>query len=122
MGSQSDWPTMREAAAGLDELGVPYEARIVSAQPHARPAVGLWPDCRRPRAKGDHRGRRRGGASARHDGLEDARARWIGVPVQTRAAGGRRFPLFHRADAPRHPVADLWASGAAGAANAGETG
>ena len=31
MGSQSDWPTMKCAAAVLDELGVGYEARIVSA-------------------------------------------------------------------------------------------
>jgi 5-(carboxyamino)imidazole ribonucleotide mutase len=31
MGSQSDWPTMRCAAAALDQLEVPYEARIVSA-------------------------------------------------------------------------------------------
>ena len=31
MGSQSDWPTMRHAAAMLDRLEVGYEARIVSA-------------------------------------------------------------------------------------------
>ena len=31
MGSQSDWPTMEHAARVLEELGVPYEARIVSA-------------------------------------------------------------------------------------------
>ena len=31
MGSQSDWATMRHAADTLDELGVEYEARIVSA-------------------------------------------------------------------------------------------
>ena len=31
MGSQSDWATMRHAAETLDALGVPYEARIVSA-------------------------------------------------------------------------------------------
>ena len=31
MGSQSDWATMRCAAEVLDELGVAYEARIVSA-------------------------------------------------------------------------------------------
>jgi 5-(carboxyamino)imidazole ribonucleotide mutase len=31
MGSQSDWQTMRRAAEVLDELGVAYEARIVSA-------------------------------------------------------------------------------------------
>lgn len=31
MGSQSDWPIMKRAADTLDRLGVPYEARIVSA-------------------------------------------------------------------------------------------
>ena len=31
MGSRSDWPTMRAAAAALDELGVGYEAKVVSA-------------------------------------------------------------------------------------------
>ncbi len=31
MGSQSDWPTLRHAAEMLDRLGVPHEARIVSA-------------------------------------------------------------------------------------------
>src|SRR5690606_38995047 len=39
MGSQSDWPTMREAAAILDQLGVGYEARIVSAH---RTPDRLW--------------------------------------------------------------------------------
>ncbi len=31
MGSRSDWPTMQHACAVLDELGVPHEARVVSA-------------------------------------------------------------------------------------------
>jgi 5-(carboxyamino)imidazole ribonucleotide mutase len=31
MGSQSDWATMRHAAEALDILGIPYDARIVSA-------------------------------------------------------------------------------------------
>jgi len=31
MGSQSDWPVMRHACETLDDLGVPHEARIVSA-------------------------------------------------------------------------------------------
>ena len=31
MGSQSDWATMRHAAVMLEALGVPFEARIVSA-------------------------------------------------------------------------------------------
>ena len=31
MGSRSDWETMAHAAQALDELGVPYETRVVSA-------------------------------------------------------------------------------------------
>ncbi|MEP4032672.1 AIR carboxylase family protein, partial [Roseibium polysiphoniae] len=31
MGSQSDWPTMKHAADVLDELGIAFDARIVSA-------------------------------------------------------------------------------------------
>jgi len=31
MGSQSDWETMKHAAAILDELKIPYESKIVSA-------------------------------------------------------------------------------------------
>lgn len=31
MGSQSDWPTMKNAADTLEALGIGYEARIVSA-------------------------------------------------------------------------------------------
>lgn len=31
MGSKSDWPTMKEAALVLEEFGIPYEARVVSA-------------------------------------------------------------------------------------------
>ena len=47
MGSQSDWPTMRRAAETLDALGIPHEARIVSAhrtperlRNYARSALG----------------------------------------------------------------------------------
>lgn len=36
MGSQSDWPTMRNAAKVLEDLQVPHECRIVSA--HRTPA------------------------------------------------------------------------------------
>lgn len=31
MGSQSDWETMKEAVAALKEMGIPYEAKVVSA-------------------------------------------------------------------------------------------
>ena len=39
MGSQSDWPTMKEAADILDILQVAHEARIVSAH---RTPDRLW--------------------------------------------------------------------------------
>ncbi|WP_344172355.1 5-(carboxyamino)imidazole ribonucleotide mutase [Pilimelia columellifera] len=39
MGSDSDWPTMRAAADALDEFGVSYEVRVVSA--HRTPQLML---------------------------------------------------------------------------------
>ncbi|SDY72733.1 5-(carboxyamino)imidazole ribonucleotide mutase [Micromonospora pattaloongensis] len=38
MGSDSDWPTMKAAAEALDEFGIPYEVRVVSAH---RTPVGM---------------------------------------------------------------------------------
>ncbi|WP_190394230.1 5-(carboxyamino)imidazole ribonucleotide mutase [Nocardiopsis quinghaiensis] len=42
MGSDSDWPVMREAAEALREFGVPFEADVVSAHrmPHEMVAYG----------------------------------------------------------------------------------
>ncbi|HEX2316633.1 MAG TPA: 5-(carboxyamino)imidazole ribonucleotide mutase [Thermomonospora sp.] len=42
MGSDSDWPVMRQAAEALDEFGIPYEADVVSAHrmPHDMIAYG----------------------------------------------------------------------------------
>jgi len=42
MGSDSDWPVMRAAAAALDEFGVKYEADVVSAHrmPHEMISYG----------------------------------------------------------------------------------
>ena len=37
MGSDSDWETMQRCARQLDELGVPFEVRVISA--HRTPAV-----------------------------------------------------------------------------------
>ena len=36
MGSQSDWPTMREAADILDALGIPFEKK---SYPHTAPLI-----------------------------------------------------------------------------------
>jgi len=60
MGSQSDWRTMKHAANVLDELGVPYEVRIVSAH---RTPERLFDYARSARARGSSHHRRRGGAA-----------------------------------------------------------
>ena len=117
MGSQSDWATMREAASVLDELGVGYETRIVSAHrtpdrlwEYGRTAVGS-------RVAGDHRRRGRGGASAGHDGVQDAPAGDRRPGAKPRAVGVDS--LYSIVQMPRgYPVATM-AIGAAGAANAG---
>jgi 5-(carboxyamino)imidazole ribonucleotide mutase len=39
MGSDSDWPIMRQAAVTLKNLGIPYEAKVLSA--HRTPDEAL---------------------------------------------------------------------------------
>ncbi len=51
MGSDSDWPTMRAAAEALDEFGVAWEARVLSA--HRTPRVMLdWAEAAAGRGLG----------------------------------------------------------------------
>jgi len=117
MGSQSDWPTMREAAAVLDELGVPYEARIVSAQ---RTPDRLWDYGRTAADRGLKAIIAGAGGAAHLPGMMASKTRVpvIGVPVQTRALSGVDS-LYSIVQMPRgYPVATM-AIGAAGAANAG---
>ena len=115
MGSQSDWPTMREAAAVLDEMGVAYEARIVSAH--------RTPDRLRDYARSAvERGLRviiaGAGGAAHLPGMLAAHTRVpvVGVPVQSRALSGLDS-LYSIVQMPKGvPVATM-AMGAAGAAN-----
>ena len=65
MGSRSDWETMQHAAETLDELGVPYEARVVSAHRTPDLLVEYASGARIARPAGHHRRRRRRGAPAR---------------------------------------------------------
>ncbi|MFU8776204.1 MAG: 5-(carboxyamino)imidazole ribonucleotide mutase [Roseovarius sp.] len=117
MGSQSDWPTMREAAQILDELGVAYETRIVSAH---RTPDRLWDYGRTAVARGLQVIIAGAGGAAHLPGMMASKTRVpvIGVPVQTRALSGVDS-LYSIVQMPKgFPVATM-AIGAAGAANAG---
>ncbi|MDM7255189.1 MAG: 5-(carboxyamino)imidazole ribonucleotide mutase [Paracoccus sp. (in: a-proteobacteria)] len=117
MGSQSDWPTMREAAAILDELDIRYEAKIVSAH---RTPDRLWTYGREAARRGLQVIIAGAGGAAHLPGMMASKTRVpvIGVPVQTRALSGVDS-LYSIVQMPKgFPVATM-AIGAAGAANAG---
>lgn len=117
MGSQSDWATLREAAAILDELGVGYETRIVSAH---RTPDRLWAYGKTAVERGLQVIIAGAGGAAHLPGMMASKTRLpvIGVPVQTRALGGLDS-LYSIVQMPKgFPVATM-AIGAAGAANAG---
>ncbi|WP_340302647.1 5-(carboxyamino)imidazole ribonucleotide mutase [Roseobacter sp. HKCCD7870] len=117
MGSQSDWPTMREAAEMLDALGVPYETKIVSAH---RTPDRLWDYGKTAASRGLKVIIAGAGGAAHLPGMMASKTRVpvIGVPVQTKALSGVDS-LYSILQMPRgFPVATM-AIGAAGAANAG---
>jgi 5-(carboxyamino)imidazole ribonucleotide mutase len=117
MGSQSDWPTMKEAAKVLDELGVAYDARIVSAH---RTPDRLWDYGKGAVAAGLQVIIAGAGGAAHLPGMMASKTRVpvIGVPIQTRALSGVDS-LYSIVQMPRgFPVATM-AIGSAGAANAG---
>ncbi len=117
MGSQSDWPTMKEAADMLDALNVPYEKKIVSAH---RTPDRLWDYGKTAVDRGLHVIIAGAGGAAHLPGMMASKTRVpvIGVPVQTRALSGVDS-LYSILQMPRgFPVATM-AIGAAGAANAG---
>ena len=117
MGSQSDWPTMKEAAGILDELGIAFEAKIVSAH---RTPDRLWDYGKSAAARGLSVIIAGAGGAAHLPGMMASKTRVpvIGVPVQTRALSGVDS-LYSIVQMPKgFPVATM-AIGAAGAANAG---
>lgn len=117
MGSQSDWPTMREAAQVLDELGIAHEAKIVSAH---RTPDRLWEYGRTAVQRGLQVIIAGAGGAAHLPGMMASKTRVpvVGVPVQTRALSGVDS-LYSIVQMPKgYPVATM-AIGAAGAANAG---
>jgi len=117
MGSQSDWSTMKEAADILDELGIGYEAKVVSAH---RTPDRLWDYGKTAVPRGLQVIIAGAGGAAHLPGMMASKTRVpvIGVPVQTRALSGLDS-LYSIVQMPRgYPVATM-AIGAAGAANAG---
>lgn len=117
MGSQSDWPTMKEAADILVALNVPYEAKIVSAH---RTPDRLWDYGKTAVDRGLKVIIAGAGGAAHLPGMMASKTRVpvIGVPVQTKALSGVDS-LYSILQMPRgFPVATM-AIGSAGAANAG---
>jgi 5-(carboxyamino)imidazole ribonucleotide mutase len=114
MGSQSDWPTMKEAALILDELGVAYETKIVSAH---RTPDRLWDYGRTAAARGLKVIIAGAGGAAHLPGMMASKTRLpvIGVPVQTKALAGVDS-LYSILQMPRgYPVATMAIGGAANA-------
>ncbi len=117
MGSQSDWPTMREAAEILDALAIPYETKIVSAH---RTPDRLWSYGKTAVDRGLQVIIAGAGGAAHLPGMMASKTRVpvVGVPVQTKALSGVDS-LYSILQMPKgFPVATM-AIGAAGAANAG---
>jgi len=117
MGSQSDWPTMKPAAEIMDELGLEYETKIVSAH---RTPDRLWDYGKTAADRGLQVIIAGAGGAAHLPGMMASKTRIpvIGVPVQTRALSGVDS-LYSIVQMPKgFPVATM-AIGAAGAANAG---
>lgn len=117
MGSQSDWPTMSQAAKILEELGIPFEKRIVSAH---RTPDRLWDYGKTAADRGLKAIIAGAGGAAHLPGMMASKTRVpvIGVPVQTKALSGVDS-LYSIVQMPRgYPVATM-AIGEAGAVNAG---
>ena len=116
MGSSSDWPTMRHAAELLEQLGVPHEARVVSA--HRTPEL-----LRSYAQEAKQRGLRAliaGAGGAAH--LPGMLAAWtplpiLGVPVESRILRGVDS-LLSIVQMPGGVPVGTFAIGEAGAKNA----
>jgi 5-(carboxyamino)imidazole ribonucleotide mutase len=117
MGSQSDWAVMQHAASQLDDFGVAYEARVVSAHrtpdllyEYAEAAAGRGLKCIIAGA----------GGSAHLPGMLAAKTivPVLGVPVPTRQLKGLDS-LLSIVQMPKGVPVATFAIGEAGAANAG---
>lgn len=116
MGSQSDWPTMRHAAETLEELGIDYEALIVSAH---RTPDRLYSFAKGAREAGFKVVIAGAGGAAHLPGMAAAMTTLpvFGVPVESRALSGVDS-LYSIVQMPAGIPVGTLAIGKAGATNA----
>jgi 5-(carboxyamino)imidazole ribonucleotide mutase len=116
MGSQSDWATMRHAAETLQALGVPFDARIVSAHRTPERLVAFAKGAREAGFKVVIAG---AGGAAHLPGMAAAMTPLpvFGVPVESKALSGQDSLLSIVQMPAGIPVGTL-AIGRAGAVNA----
>jgi 5-(carboxyamino)imidazole ribonucleotide mutase len=117
MGSNSDWPTLKHAADILEQLGVGYEKRVVSA--HRTPDL-LFEYAATAVERGLHVIIAGAGGAAHLPGMTAAKTRLpvLGVPVQSKILNGVDS-LLSIVQMPRGIPVGTLAIGDAGAANAG---
>lgn len=116
MGSDSDWPTMQAAAVMLQEFGVPFEARVVSA--HRTPDL-LFEYAEMAGPRGLQAIIAGAGGAAHLPGMLAAKTAVpvLGVPVQSKALSGVDS-LHSIVQMPKGIPVATFAIGEAGAANA----
>jgi 5-(carboxyamino)imidazole ribonucleotide mutase len=117
MGSRSDWQTLAAAAAVLDELGIVYETRVVSAH---RTPERLYAYAKSAQGRGLKAIIAGAGGAAHLPGMTAAMTILpvLGVPVMTRALKGLDS-LLSIAQMPGGIPVATFAIGEAGAKNAG---
>ena len=117
MGSRSDWPTMKLAADKLDELGVAWTAKVVSAHRTPQRLVEFATGAKAAGFKVVIAG---AGGAAHLPGMAASMTELpvLGVPVKSKALKGMDSLLSIVQMPAGVPVATL-AIGEAGAANAG---
>lgn len=117
MGSKSDWPTMKEAADILDQLGVDYHVEVISA--HRTPDK-LMSFSAGAADSGYHVIVAGAGGAAHLPGMVASKTRLpvLGVPVQSKALSGQDS-LLSIVQMPRGVAVGTLAIGGAGAFNAG---
>lgn len=117
MGSKSDWPTMKLAAEMLDQFGVPYETKVVSA--HRTPQL-LADYANGAKERGIKVIIAGAGGAAHLPGMTAAFTSLpvLGVPIQSKALKGMDS-LLSIVQMPKGIAVGTLAIGEAGAANAG---